>query len=260
MSIRVALLRKITEMDPNIREAILLLLEEMERQREHLEQQVTKTEFNELKAVVAELAEAQRQTQAEVRALAEALKETQAEVRALAEAQKRTEQRLDRLEQVVAELAEAQKRTEEELQALIRRVDLLHERVEGLSNTVGYTLENQAYRYLPRILRTQLGIQVEGRLLRRYVSIQGTYRQVNIYGIGRRNGQRFLIVGEAKTRPSQREVDKFLRLVQNLEKQEGLPVIPIFVAHDFHPTVENYMKEKGVLPVWSYDLEPPEER
>ena len=233
MSIRVALLRKITEMDPQLREVVLLLLEEMERQRAHLEQQVTKTEFNELKEVVAELAEA--------------LKQTQAEVRALAEAQKRTEQK-------VAELAEALKQTQAEVRALVQRVDFLHERIENLSDTVGYTLENAAYKALPDILRERLGIQVEGRLSRRYVRVGNVDRQVNIFGYGYREGQRVLIVGEAKTRPSIREVDKFLRLVEGLKAQEGLPVVPVFVAHDYPPSVEAYIREKGILLVWSYDF------
>ena len=247
MSIRVALLRKITEMDPQLREVVLLLLEEMERQRAHLEQQVTKTEFNELKEVVAELAEALKQTQAEVRALAEAQKRTEQRVAELAEAQKRTEQK-------VAELAEALKQTQAEVRALVQRVDFLHERIENLSDTVGYTLENAAYKALPDILRERLGIQVEGRLSRRYVRVGNVDRQVNIFGYGYREGQRVLIVGEAKTRPSIREVDKFLRLVEGLKAQEGLPVVPVFVAHDYPPSVEAYIREKGILLVWSYDF------
>ncbi len=284
MTVRVALLRKIAEIDPNLREVILLLLEEMERQRAHFEQQVTKTEFNELKTLVMELVEAQKRTDQQIRELteaqkrteqrveelAEALKETQAEVRALAEAQKRTEQRVEELAEALKEtqaevraLAEAQKRTEQRVEELAeaqkrteRRFDFLHQRVEGLSDTVGYTLENQAYRFLPRILKERTGVQVEGRLLRRYVRVKGTYRQVNVFGYGLRTGQRVLIVGEVKTRPSRREIDKFLKLVGYLERQEGLSVVPLLVAHDFHPEIEVYLKAKGVLTVWSYDLVP----
>ena len=91
--------------------------------------------------------------------------------------------------------------------------------------------------------------------MRRYVRVNGQERQVNIYGHGWREGKPVLIVGEAKVRPSRREIDRFLRLAKRLGEQEDLPVFPVFVAHDFPPTIETYLRERGVWPVWSYDLE-----
>ncbi len=289
MPVSVALMRKLSEMDPSLREAFFLLLEEMERQRERLERQVTKDEFNELKAVVAELlashqraearlerlekavaelTEAQKQAEARlthlettVAQLIEAQKQAEARlthlettVAQLIEAQKQAEARLTRLETTVAQLVEAQKRTEEEIRQLARRVDFLHERLEGLSDTVGYTLENRAYVALPRLL-AQEGIQVEGRLIRKYVQIRKKTRQVNIWGYGRRNGIRVLILGEAKVRPSQKDVDRFVKMAQALEEQEGMLTVRLFVAHDFQPAVEAYLRELGILPIWSYELE-----
>ncbi len=327
MAFKVRLLRKLEQMDPASREAFLSLLEVLEEQFQRLEDQVTKAEFNELRAVVAELAEAQKRTEermgaefervwgaineltqaqkrteAEVRALAEAQrrsegrldrleatvaelveiqKQTQAEVRALAEAQRRSEGRLDRLEATVAELveiqkqtqaevralaeaqkrteaqvaelAEAQKRTEEELRQLAEEHRLTRERVEGVSNAVGYTLEDRAMRALPALLR-QEGIEVEGKLVRQYVRVGDRERQVNIFGYGRRNGQRVLILGEAKVRPSKKEVARFLKLAASLEKQEGLPAVLLFVAYDCRPEVEAYLREKNIRFIWSYDL------
>ncbi len=313
MAFKVRLLRKLEQMDPASREAFLSLLEVLEEQFQRLEDQVTKAEFNELRAVVAELAEAQKRTEermgaefervwgaineltqaqkrteAEVRALAEAQrrsegrldrleatvaelveiqKQTQAEVRALAEAQRRSEGRLDRLEATVAELveiqkqtqaevralAEAQKRPEEELRQLAEEHRLTRERVEGVSNAVGYTLEDRAMRALPALLR-QEGIEVEGKLVRQYVRVGDRERQVNIFGYGRRNGQRVLILGEAKVRPSKKEVDRFLKLAASLEKQEGLPAVLLFVAYDCRPEVEAYLREKNIRFIWSYDL------
>ena len=268
MSISAALARKLMEIDPPLREAMLLLVEEMEKQREQMAQQVTRAEFNELKEIVAdlvlavrELAEAQKRTEQRVNELAEAQKRTEERlerleitVGELIEAQKQAEVRLTRLETTVAELAEAQKRTEEELRKLAAEHRVTRERVEGLSNTVGYSLEDRAYKSLPAILGAK-GIRVEGRLIRRYVQIGKKERQVNIYGHGYRNGQRVLILGEAKVRPSRREVDRFLRLVRQLEEREGLPAVTLFVAYDFLPSVEAYIQEQGILPVWSYELE-----
>ena len=265
--------RELAEAQKRTEERINELAEAQKRAEERLTRlEVTVAELAEaqkraeerltrLESTVAELIEAQKRTEerltrleATVAELAEAQKRTEERVNELAEAQKRTEKRLN-------ELAEAQKRTEEQISKLVEaqrrteeRVDSLAERLEGISHSVGYSLENRAFKALPALLRGQ-GIQVEGRLLRRYVQIDGRERQVNIYGHGRREGERVLIVGEAKVRPSRREIDRFLRLARRLGEQEGLPVFPLFVAHDFPPAIEAYLRERGIWPVWSYDLE-----
>src|SRR3989304_2760643 len=71
---------------------------------EELSNVVTKVEFNELRDVVRELAEAQKRTEQRVRELAEAQKRTEQRVGELAEAQKRTETELKELAVEVKEL------------------------------------------------------------------------------------------------------------------------------------------------------------
>jgi len=83
-------------------------------------------------------------------------------VRELAEAQKRTEQRLE-------ELAEAQKRTEKALQKLSEEHLETRRQLGGLAMTVGYTLENEAYKALPALLERDYGLVVEGRLKRAHL-------------------------------------------------------------------------------------------
>jgi len=80
----------------------------------------------------------------------------------LAQAQKKTEQRVE-------ELAQAQKRTEEELCSLVREHAKTREMVAGLSDTVGYGLENQAYKALPRLLERDFDLKIKDRLARRYI-------------------------------------------------------------------------------------------
>jgi len=229
---RTALIRKLSDLEPRLREVILLLLDEMERQRQQLAQQVTKTEFNELKAIVAELVEAQ--------------KRTEERVSELAEAQRRTEERVN-------ELTEAQKRTEEEIKKLTGALRETKQRVEAISNTVGYTLEDRAIRSLPELLRAH-GIEVEGRLTRKHIILRGKERQLNIYGHGRRDGKPVVIVGEAKVRPSRKEVDRFMRLVRQIEEHEGKEAVMVFVAYDFSLAMEAYLREQGILPIWSHEL------
>ncbi len=209
-----------------------------------VQQMVTHQDFDQLKTIVAELAEAQRHTEQRLSELAEAQRHTEQRLSELAEAQRHTEQEL-------AKLTEAQRQTENSLNALIKRVDKIEERLEGISDSVGYSLENNAYRALPKILANQ-GIHVKGRLIRRYIDGY----QVNIFGTAQKGGREVQIFGECKTRPSKNEIDRFIRITDKICKINGYEEkILLFVAHDYPPPVERYLKEKHIMYFWSYELE-----
>ncbi|MBW2067404.1 MAG: hypothetical protein JRI31_00795 [Deltaproteobacteria bacterium] len=293
MPVSVGFIKQLENVDPQLRLVLLSLLEEIERQREESvtksEFNELKKIVRELGEATRELAEAQRRSEGQltrlevtVQGLAEAqerseerltrLEETVQElaeaqrrseerltrlevtVQGLAEAQERSEERLTRLEETVQELAEAQKRTEKEIERLTGEMSGVKERLEGLSDTVGYTLENRSYKALPRIL-AQYNLEVEDRLVRRYFKVRGKERQVNIFGYARRDGERMLIIGEVKVRPSKKEISRFENLCEVLSDEFEIPVFKIFVAHDFPPAIEAYLKERNILPIWSYELE-----
>jgi myosin heavy subunit len=103
---------------------ILELVENVEANL-RAELSVRREDFDQLRNVVGELAEAQRRTEQRVEELAEAQRRTEQRVERLetivtelAEAQRRTEQRVERLETIVTELAEAQRRTEQRVERL----------------------------------------------------------------------------------------------------------------------------------------------
>ena len=77
------------------------------------------SKFDQLVAVVHELAEIQRQQGEQIRALMEAQKRTEEQIQTLMEAQRRTEEQLQALTQQVSALVVAQSRMEEALQWLI---------------------------------------------------------------------------------------------------------------------------------------------
>ena len=270
------IIRLLDRVEPPIKEVLLAILEEIEHQRKQWEESVTKKEFNELKEIVAELAEkvnelaeAQKKTEQKINELVEAQKKTEQRVNELAEAQKRTEQRVDKLEiavrelteaqkkteQRVNELAEAQKKTEEEINRLVKRMDVFEERLEGISNSVGYSLENRTYKALPEILSQRYGIKVTGRLLRRYFPIGNKNIQLNIYGYGKRDGEDMVIIGECKVRPSIREITRFKKYAQKVAEIEGKNPFYIIVAHDFPPAIEDFLRSNDIPYVWSYELE-----
>ncbi len=224
MPISVAFIRELETIDPKIRRVLLLLLEELEKQRE---ESVSKKEFNELKEIIRGIGKA---------------------IRELAQAQKKTEERLE-------ELAQAQKKTEEEIAKLTKRMDVFETRLEGISDTIGYTLENTSYQALPKILAERYKLSVQGRLIRRYILIDSKEFQINIYGHAKREEKELLILGECKVRPSKREIERFLKRAKQIAQIEGKEAFLLFVAHDFHPNVEKLLQEKGIAYFWSYELQ-----
>ena len=271
MPFSVELIRKLERVSPELREVLLALLEEVERQREA---SVTKKEFLEFARqtnenfqkvwkAIRELAEAQKETEKKIKELTEAQRETDRKMKELADAQRRTEEKVEELaeaqkrtEERVEELAKALKQTQDELRQLAREHEKTRSYLGDLSDTVGYTLENAAYRALPELLKRDHGIEVVGRLKRGYLKdLKGKDREVNILGKARKDGRTLTIIGESKARLSKKQVNEFIK--KRLKRFEGLygEVLPVMVAHMVsEPDVEDYAASKGIILYLSYDF------
>jgi DNA repair ATPase RecN len=242
-----------------------------------LQNTVTKTEFKELRDIVKELseaqkrtglrveelAEAQKRTELRVEELAEAQKKTESRVEELAEAQKRTESRVEELAEAqkrtelrVEELAEAQKKTENELRILVKDHKETKRQVGGLSMTVGYTLEDAAYKSLPTLLKRDFGIVVKDRLKRLYLTDNKGYDiEINIFAEASKNGKEIIIIGEAKSQLSKKDINNFIRRKLNRVVGVYKEVFPILITYmTTSRDVEKYAKEKGIGLYYSYDL------
>jgi len=252
-------------------EAARRVAEVIGRVYEELQRGVTRTEFQELHRTVAQLAEAQQQTERQLQALAAQVGGLAQRVEELAEAQRRTEQQvqalaaqMEALAQQVEKLAEAQRKTEVEVMSLSRSVQELtgelretRQQLGGLAMTVGYTLENEAFKALPGLLARDFGLTVHGPLRRKYViDRKGELLEVNIIGQASRNGESVTIVGEAKVQLSKNDVDRFIR--KKLKRLEGaLPgrLFPVLVTHmTTAADVEAYARNKGIALYYSYDF------
>ncbi|HEX29941.1 TPA: chordopoxvirus fusion protein [Candidatus Poribacteria bacterium] len=203
---------------------------------------VKASDFAELKGIVAELAEAQKQSERRLGELTKRVDE-------LAEAQKRTEERLN-------ELAEAQIRTEEELRKLAQEHRETRRQLGGLTITVGYTLENEAFKALPDLLKRDYGLELRGRLKRAYVrDKEGKAIEVNIIGKAVKDGREVTILGEGKAQLSKRDVDRFLRRKVNRLRDVLGDLFLVLVTHMISEyDVEEYAKEKGIALYYSYDF------
>ena len=125
-----------------------------------------------------------------------------------------------------------------------------------MSHTVGYILENEAYKFLPGLLRRDFGIETEERLVRRYVrDSRGADIEVNIIGKARREDREVLIVGESKSQLSKNDIDRFVRKKLGRLEDTGSEMFPVLVTHMIaQPDAEEYAKEKGIAVYFSYDF------
>lgn len=197
---------------------------------------VTVGDFNELKSIVTDLAHSQ--------------KRTEARLEQLAEAQVRTEAKVEKL-------AEAQTRTEEEIRKLTIGLRRLRQDVGGLSRSVSYGFENEAYRMAPNVLSEKFGINLKKKLIR--AEIGG--REVNLLGRGTRNGQEVLVVGEVKLRldirPSMKGMEVFEELNEKAEAVQreygDMETVKVLVTHFATNAFLRKAEELGVIVIQSYD-------
>jgi uncharacterized coiled-coil protein SlyX len=207
-------------------------------------------DFNELKEIVRDLGQAQARTEQRVDTLANRMDE-------LAQAQARTEQRMDTLANRMDELAQAQTRTEETVRLLVEDMRDVKKQLGGLAMTVGYRLEDEAYRALPDLLRQDHQIIVQGRLKRGYVTdARDRTLEINILGDALRGNQPVKIIGECKSQLSIPNIDRFIRRQLTPLQAVYASVLPVLVTYMVSsPEVETYANEQGIALYYSYEFE-----
>jgi len=175
------------------------------------------------------------------------------------------EERLARLEEAVTALAEAQRHFEERLarleesqQRTEKRLSSLEKHVGGITHTIGYALENAAYRALPRLLQQDYGIQVLEALRRETLRLpDGTVVEVNILGKIKHGDTVKTLVGESKSQLSRRHIRRFLRSLRRLREKFG-EIFPLMVAHAAaEPDLKEHARAHGVAVYFSYEFNEP---
>lgn len=178
---------------------------------------VKTSDFNELKAIVKDLAEAQRRT-----------------------------------EIAIGELVQAQKQTE-------RVVTGIAQELGGLSRSMSYSLENEAYRNLPALLQTRYGITLDEKIVR--LDLDG--EEINLFARGTRNGQPIYLVGESKLQLDERrnshraaeailnQLDKKAAVVQR--RYPDVEIVRILLTRYARPAVLQQAEARGVIVIQSFE-------
>ncbi|MDI6736436.1 MAG: hypothetical protein QME42_09660 [bacterium] len=275
-------------LSPSLRYEIIELIDERIQ-----EKHVTKEDFTELKGIVKELAEVQKRTELKVGELAEVQKRTELRVGELAEVQKRTELRVEELAEAqkrtelrVEELAEAQKEAQKEIKVLALAMEdtknelkdtrrELKDEVKdtrrdlddklkntrrdlgGLTSTLGFMLENEAYRVLPDILKDKYGIEVKEKFLRRSIRSLGINEEgeINIFsrGVHKDKGIEITIIGESRSQLGKDDIDDLLELSTKLKGIDKKEEFLLAITHYAKETVIEYARKKGVEVIQSFE-------
>ena len=120
----------------------------------------------------------------------------------------------------------------------------MKKQMSGVTDAIGYNLENRAIVRLPRILQTEFGITVDF-MDRRFIEYpDGREDEINIYGEGRLDGEKLCIVGESKSQLGRRDIDRFKKLIGRVRGYMDKKIIPILVTHSVRPQVERYAKKE----------------
>ena len=225
-----------------------------------INQTVTKAEFQELRVVVNELAEAQKRTEERVEELAQAQKRTEERVEELAQAQKRTEERVEELVQRMEELAQAQKRTEASIKELTRAqrenekilknfmvaFDDLKKQVGGLSMVVGYGIEDNLMPLMPQFVQNNYKVKA-CEVERKYILYDnGSYDEVNLHIHAKSNGKDVYIIGECKAQPGKKDIDRFNKMLKRIRNHYKSDIYGFIVGYTYHPEIEEYCKKHSI--------------
>jgi hypothetical protein len=247
MEVSVKLIRQIDKLEPGLREILFAILEEIGRQRK---ERVTKDDFQELKQIVRELVQAQARTEARMEELAQAQARTEVRMEELTQAQARTEARME-------ELAQAQARTEKELQKLAKSHHQLQQQVGGLSDAVGYGIEDRLMPFISDFALLEFSLEVDLVERRNVEYGGGKYDEVNILASGHINGERCFLIAECKAKPGKRDADRFNGMLGRLSEILKGKFFPVFIGYTFAPEVEHYVAEKypHIHLVKTYDVE-----
>jgi len=132
-----------------------------------------------------------------------------------------------------------------------------------LSRTVGYALENEAYRGLPEFLLREHRVRVTERFV--HTEIGG--EEINFLAHGQReDGTAVLVVGESKGRLDERgsggeSASQVLGALQRkvaaaAGAHPGVAILPLLVTHYARPGFLDAAGAEGVIVAQSFELGP----
>lgn len=203
-------------------------------------------DFNELKEIVRDLGEAQRRTEVKVENLADAMRE-------LAKTQAEMQRSMAEMQRSMVEMQHSMVEMQHSTTQLSRGLDEVRSIAGSNSQTLGYMLENEAYRNLPAWLKDRHGIEVIGRMIRQQIGDE----EINLLVEAKQGSEDILIVGESKSRLHLSDLGLMAGKIEAVKEQyAGLRnrrILPLMVAHFAPEKVRERATREGMLVVQSFE-------
>ncbi len=270
ISMSAEFLELLETLEPKVRKAFVGLLKELEKSRNG---QVRREDLSAIEKNIEKLTSSiNLLTQAQIKT-EERLQRLETTMQQLIEAQKGMEERIQKLETAVEQLIESQKgmeermkrleeaqiKTEERLQRLekvvggiLKEQKRMRQEIGGLAHTIGYRLEDQAIKSLPKLLDRDFNLKIEKPLRRGW--IEGI--ELNIYGEAIKGEKSYFILGEAKSQLKKRDIDSFLKTCKKIKfHYSDKEFFKILITYQTSPKVEEYAKANGIKIYYSFELE-----
>jgi hypothetical protein len=165
--------------------------------------------------------------------------------------------KMGELAEAQKQLAEAQKRTEKELRDLAVEHKKTRRQLGGLTQDVGYGLEDKAMPFMVDFVKKNYGIDADRVERKNIVYPNGNYDELNIYVEGTKQGKKAFVIGECKSQPSKKDADKFHQRIERVQTVLAGEIFLFMMGYSYDPAVEKYIREKypQVSIFKSYDFE-----
>ncbi len=177
----------------------------------------------------------------------------------LAQSQQGLVQSQQGLVQSQQELVLVQQHTNDRLDKLIDVVSNLAQEMGGLSRSVSYSLENEAYRLLPAFLEAEYGIVLGKRAVRTVIGDE----EIDLFALGQRDGVPIVLVGETKLQLDRRRGgrDAAVQVLEQLARKAEIvqphyperEVVRLLVTHFARPAVHAEAQKQGVIIAQSFE-------
>jgi hypothetical protein len=220
---------------------------------------VKTSDFNELKAIVKQLAESQAEMQKSQVEMQKSQVEMQSSIIELQKSQVEMQNSLTEMQKSQTEMQKSLIEMQNEMRVLARRGGDTNKSLGGLSKSVAYALENEAYRHIPKLLAQRYDIHLHQKLIRTEVGGE----EINLFGQGQRNGQDVLVVGETKLRLDERRRSKPGRknIFDQLDDKSAavrtvypdMEQILLIITHYARPSTLKYAEEAGIIVIQSFE-------
>ncbi len=150
---------------------------------------------------------------------------------------------------------EAQRQTSFEVKTLAAGLKENWKHLGGLSQSMAYAFENEAYRFLPKLLEAKHDMTINEKMIRSEIGDE----EVNLFCRAQKNGREVFVVGESKLRLEDKQAqDDILaqlgRKIAAVKAEYGeVEIVPVLITHFAKKGFLKLAEAQGLLVAQSFE-------